>query len=56
MVEIKQAGYDQPSQTADHLCGNGVLSSPLGPTLLAKLSEIGNIPVTTTLQGLGAFD
>ena len=36
--------------------GNGVLSSPLGPPLLAKLSEIGNIPVTTTLQGLGAFD
>jgi acetolactate synthase-1/2/3 large subunit len=36
--------------------GNGVLSSPLGPKLLAQLSELGNIPVTTTLQGLGAFD
>jgi acetolactate synthase I/II/III large subunit len=36
--------------------GNGVLSSPLGPNLLAQLSEQGNIPVTTTLQGLGAFD
>ena len=36
--------------------GNGVLSSPLGPKLLAQLSEKGNIPVTTTLQGLGAFD
>ncbi|EGO21203.1 hypothetical protein SERLADRAFT_476099 [Serpula lacrymans var. lacrymans S7.9] len=36
--------------------GNGVLSSPLGPQLLAQLSEQGNIPVTTTLQGLGAFD
>jgi acetolactate synthase-1/2/3 large subunit len=36
--------------------GNGVLSSPLGPKLLAELSEKGNIPVTTTLQGLGAFD
>jgi acetolactate synthase-1/2/3 large subunit len=36
--------------------GNGVLSSPLGPKLLAQLSEQGNIPVTTTLQGLGAFD
>ena len=36
--------------------GNGVLSSPIGPKLLAQLAEQGNIPVTTTLQGLGAFD
>jgi acetolactate synthase I/II/III large subunit len=36
--------------------GNGILSSPLGLKLLAELSEKGNIPVTTTLQGLGAFD
>jgi acetolactate synthase-1/2/3 large subunit len=36
--------------------GNGVLSSPRGPELLAKLAQDGNIPVTTTLQGLGAFD
>lgn len=36
--------------------GNGVLASPQGPKLLAQLSELGNIPVTTTLQGLGAFD
>ncbi|KAJ6622948.1 acetolactate synthase [Mycena sp. CBHHK59/15] len=36
--------------------GNGVLSSPLGPKLLAQLAENGNIPVTTTVQGLGAFD
>lgn len=36
--------------------GNGVLSSPHGPELLKKLSHNGNIPVTTTLQGLGAFD
>ncbi|KIM27551.1 hypothetical protein M408DRAFT_71078 [Serendipita vermifera MAFF 305830] len=36
--------------------GNGVLSSPLGPVLLQKLASIGNIPVTTTLQGLGCFD
>lgn len=36
--------------------GNGVLSSTLGPKLLAELSKSGNIPVTTTLQGLGAFD
>jgi acetolactate synthase-1/2/3 large subunit len=37
-------------------CGNGVLSSADGPRLLKELSEIGNIPVTTTMQGLGAFD
>jgi acetolactate synthase-1/2/3 large subunit len=36
--------------------GAGVLSSPMGPKLLAELSQNGNIPVTTTLQGLGAFD
>ncbi|KAJ3780438.1 DHS-like NAD/FAD-binding domain-containing protein [Lentinula aff. detonsa] len=28
----------------------------MGPKLLAKLVHEGNIPVTTTLQGLGAFD
>lgn len=37
-------------------CGNGVLSSPEGPKLLKQLSDIGSIPVTTTMQGLGAFD
>ncbi|KAF8208111.1 acetolactate synthase [Mycena galopus ATCC 62051] len=36
--------------------GAGVLSSPRGPLLLAQLAERGNIPVCTTLQGLGAFD
>jgi acetolactate synthase I/II/III large subunit len=36
--------------------GNGVLSSPMGPVLLKKLAQNGNIPVTTTLQGLGCFD
>ena len=36
--------------------GNGVLSSPMGPKLLARLANEGNIPVTTTLQGLGAYD
>lgn len=36
--------------------GHGVLSSPLGPKLLAQLSKDGNIPVTTTLHGLGSFD
>ncbi|KAF8328961.1 acetolactate synthase [Amanita rubescens] len=36
--------------------GAGVLSSPAGPVLLSQLAEQGNIPVCTTLQGLGAFD
>lgn len=36
--------------------GNGILQSPLGPKFLAQLSKDGNIPVTTTLQGLGAYD
>ena len=36
--------------------GNGVLFSPQGSKLLAQLSENGNTPVTTTLQGLSAFD
>lgn len=36
--------------------GQGVLSTPEGPKLLKELSHRGQIPVTTTLQGLGAFD
>ncbi|SGZ15078.1 BQ5605_C029g10641 [Microbotryum silenes-dioicae] len=36
--------------------GQGMLSTPEGPELLRRLSAEGNIPVTTTLMGLGAFD
>ncbi|CEQ42733.1 SPOSA6832_04583, partial [Sporobolomyces salmonicolor] len=36
--------------------GQGMLSTPEGPELLKRLSKEGNIPVTTTLMGLGAFD
>lgn len=36
--------------------GNGVLVTAEGPKLLKELSERADIPVTTTLQGLGAFD
>lgn len=36
--------------------GQGMLSTPEGPELLARLSQQGNIPVTTTLMGLGAFN
>ena len=54
---IKQAAdLINQSQRPIIYAGNGVLSSPQGPKLLAQLSENGNIPVTTTLQGLGAFD
>lgn len=37
-------------------CGNGVLSSPDGPRLLREIADMGSIPVTTTMQGLGAYD
>ncbi|KAH3899717.1 probable Acetolactate synthase catalytic subunit, mitochondrial [Saccharomycodes ludwigii] len=37
-------------------CGAGILNNPSGPSLLKTLSERSQIPVTTTLQALGAFD
>lgn len=36
--------------------GQGVVLSPGGPQLLREMAEKCSIPVTTTLQGLGAFD
>jgi acetolactate synthase-1/2/3 large subunit len=36
--------------------GQGVISTPEGPLLLKELADKANIPVTTTLQGLGGFD
>lgn len=36
--------------------GQGMLSTPEGPALLKQLSAQANVPVTTTLMGLGAFD
>lgn len=36
--------------------GQGIMGSPEGPVLLKELSEKANIPVTTTLHGLGSFD
>ncbi|CAO3644750.1 unnamed protein product [Cunninghamella echinulata] len=36
--------------------GHGVLGHPEGHVYLSKLAQQGNIPVTTTLCGLGAFD
>lgn len=36
--------------------GQGMVSSPEAPKLLKELVEKAQIPVTTTLQGLGAYD
>ncbi|KAK0514315.1 hypothetical protein JMJ35_002932 [Cladonia borealis] len=36
--------------------GQGVIALPEGPKLLMELAEKCQIPVTTTLQGLGGFD
>lgn len=36
--------------------GQGMISTPDGPRLLKELADKACIPVTTTLQGLGAFD
>jgi acetolactate synthase I/II/III large subunit len=36
--------------------GQGVIGQPDGPLLLKKLADKAQIPVTTTLQGLGGFD
>ncbi|KAF9014190.1 hypothetical protein BDQ17DRAFT_1404533 [Cyathus striatus] len=56
-VSIRQAAQMiNQAQRPVIYAGNGVLSSPAGPKLLAALAEQGNIPVCTTLQGLGAFD
>ncbi|KAK0304903.1 Acetolactate synthase, mitochondrial [Friedmanniomyces endolithicus] len=36
--------------------GQGVMGHPDGPKMLKELSDKAQIPVTTTLQGLGCFD
>lgn len=36
--------------------GQGIIALPEGPKLLAEMAEKCQIPVTTTLQGLGGFD
>jgi acetolactate synthase-1/2/3 large subunit len=38
------------------IAGHGVVNSSKGPSLLSELSEIAQIPVATTLLGLGSFD
>lgn len=36
--------------------GAGILNNPKGPELLKELADKAQIPVTTSIQGLGAFD
>lgn len=36
--------------------GQGVIQSPQGVDALRRFAESANVPVTTTLQGMGAFD
>lgn len=36
--------------------GAGILNNPKGPVLLKELADKAQIPVTTTIQGLGAYD
>ncbi|KAL6401012.1 putative acetolactate synthase, large subunit, biosynthetic (Eurofung) [Ilyonectria robusta] len=36
--------------------GQGMLARPEGPAILKEFADKANIPVTTSLQGLGAFD
>jgi acetolactate synthase-1/2/3 large subunit len=36
--------------------GQGMLAAPRGPELLKELADKASIPVTTSLQGLGAYD
>lgn len=57
LLSIKQAAdLINQAQRPVIYAGQGILSSTAGPELLKKLAKEGNIPVTTTLQGLGAFD
>ncbi|KZT70093.1 acetolactate synthase [Daedalea quercina L-15889] len=57
MIQIERAAnLINKAQRPLIYAGAGVLSSSLGPKLLKQLAQQGNIPVTTTLQGLGAYD
>ena len=53
---LKTANAINNAQSPILYVGAGILYSPEGPSLLKALADKGNIPVTTTLQGLGAFD
>ncbi|ORX99928.1 acetolactate synthase [Basidiobolus meristosporus CBS 931.73] len=52
----KAADMVNRAKTPVIYAGAGLLNHPDGSTLLRKLAQDGNIPVTTTLQGLGLYD
>ncbi|KAL6947226.1 Acetolactate synthase, mitochondrial [Hanseniaspora vineae] len=52
----KAAELINQAKTPVIYCGAGILNNPEGPKLLKELSDKCQIPVTTTLQAMGAFD
>ncbi|KAK9711640.1 Acetolactate synthase, mitochondrial [Basidiobolus ranarum] len=52
----KAAKMVNEAKTPVIYAGAGLLNHPDGSALLRKFSNDGNIPVTTTLQGLGLYD
>ncbi|KAI8914592.1 acetolactate synthase [Gorgonomyces haynaldii] len=53
---IQVANILNKSQKPILYVGQGMLADPEGPHILRELVDKGNFPVTTTLQGMGAFD
>lgn len=66
MAELSKKQLEQSIQRVAELvniakkpviyAGNGIICSENGPQLLKEFADKASIPVTTTLQGLGAFD
>lgn len=52
----KAAGLIANAKRPIIYAGQGMLATEEGPKLLKELADKGNIPVTTTLLGMGAFD
>ena len=53
---VRTADLLNKAKTPVLYVGAGILNNPAGPKLLKELSERAQIPVTTTIQALGAFD
>ncbi|KAJ5282961.1 hypothetical protein N7505_000941 [Penicillium chrysogenum] len=57
LIAVKEAAnLINTAQKPIIYAGQGVLASSDGPRLLKELADKSSIPVTTSLQGLGAFD
>lgn len=56
MLIARAAELIAKAKTPVIYAGQGMMSHPDGPKILAELAENGNIPVTTTLLGMGAFN